>query len=217
MARGGPRKAGGPSKKGSKAAVTLLTEPDQDELNIPPMPPTHDWLPPIPDEQRAGFNPLDPDPFYENKAGEVYPPWNPAVVRWWRDIWSSPMSSEFVNSDIHGLYIGCYLLHEALNPEYKLADRLASLKSFEATLKNYGLTPSARETLRWQIAQGTNAQRRTDAIRQESQGYQQQYVPPPASNPNHPAYKPMIDGVPRPVGHTPNSDNSLLDLYKRNS
>lgn len=176
MARGGPRKADGASKKGSKATVTLLKAVDPSEVEIPPMPPAADFigLPTLQTNQRGGNDdrtmqsagiephPNNADPFDED---EMVPEWNPAVVRWWHDIWSSPMSSELVKSDIHGLYLGCYYLHESLNPFYKLTDRTNAAKAFENTLKNYGLTPSARETLRWQVAQGESAQRRTDQIR----------------------------------------------------
>lgn len=165
---GSPRKAGGPSKKGAKAAVTVLTT--NHDIEIPPMPNAEDWIS-FPHQvyetkgngdeallEQAGLSGLGPN-------GEVQPEWNPAVVRWWRAIWSSPMAGEFVESDIHGLYLGCYYLHEALNPFYKPGERNGMAKSFENVQKNYGLTPSARETLRWQVAQGTAAQNRTDQLR----------------------------------------------------
>lgn len=177
MARGGPRKADGASKKGSKATVTLLKQPEDGEIQIPPMPPAQDFigLPEIQTNQRgsndtqtmkdAGIDPYHKERDTSFDEEELVPEWNPAVVRWWNDIWSSPMASELVKSDIHGLYLGCYYLHESLNPFYKLTDRTNAAKAFENTLKNYGLTPSAREGLRWQVAQGTAAQKRTDQIR----------------------------------------------------
>lgn len=176
MARGGPRNADGPSKKGSKATVTLLTGQGLEET--PPMPPAEDWiqLPTIQTDTR-GYNDTavlkaanintDPDPNQFSEE-EMKPEWSPAVVRWWEAIWSSPMASEFVKADIHGLFLGCYYLHESLNPFYKLTDRVNAAKAFENTLKNYGLTPSARESLRWNIAQGQAAQKRTDQIRASS-------------------------------------------------
>lgn len=173
MARGGPRKADGASKKGAKATVTLLSAPEEGEIEIPPMPPAEHYIgvPKLQTNQRgwndehtmkaAGIDPNE-DEFPEE---EMQPEWNPAVVEWWNDIWTSPMAKEFVDSDIHGLYMGCVFLHESLNPFYKLGDRNAAFKNFETIQKNYGLTPSARESLRWSIAQGTAAQKRTDQIR----------------------------------------------------
>lgn len=170
---GSPRKADGASKKGSKATVTLLSAVDPDEVVIPPMPPAEDWIrhPSMQMNTRghndtavlkAGGVPTEPDTF---DSDEMIPEWAPAVVRWWNDIWTSPMSSEFVKSDIHGLYFGCYFFHESLNPFYKIGDRNAAYKSFENIVKSYGLSPSARESLRWNIAQGSAAQKRTDQIR----------------------------------------------------
>lgn len=174
MARGGPRKADGPSKKGAKATVTLLTLPNQDEVVIPDMPDPNDFisLPGVQgnlapyaeaalDEAGVDTAPVD---LLEEPEFDV--DWNPAVKRWWHDIWSSPMSSEFVKADIHGLYMACYYMHESLNPFYKLSDRLAAGRAWENQVKNYGLNPSARESLRWQVAQGTMAQQRTNQVRE---------------------------------------------------
>ena len=86
------------------------------------------------------------------------PQWAKPVVKWWNDIWTSPMSQEFVESDIHGLYMACVYLHESLNPYYKVAERLKNAQAWETTIAKYGLTPTARESLRWQVAQGTQAQ-----------------------------------------------------------
>lgn len=179
MARGGPRKADGPSKKGAKATVTLLTAPKAEEIDIPPMPPAEDWIAvprPVTHRKKKDQKVMEREGFEGNgfvppDLEELPDPeWSPAVVKWWNDIWSSPMASEFVKADFHGLYLGCYYLHESLNPFYKLSDRISSAKAFEATLKNFGLTPSARESLRWQVAQGTAAQNRTNQLRNSASG-----------------------------------------------
>ena len=181
MPRGGPRKAGGGSRQGAKAAVTILTADSIDESMIPPMPDPEKWIP-VPgtggqtrskeDEMSMALHGAkDPDP------DEYVAEWAPAVVDWWNDIWTSPMASEFVDSDIHGLYMACYYMHESLNPFYRLSDRLAASKMFEQTVKNYGLTPSARETLRWQVAQGTAAQTRTNNLRKAASSGQMKKEP----------------------------------------
>lgn len=148
MARGGPRKAGGPSKK--KIMVKHLE--DRSEAEVPEMPDPNHWIP----------RPQGP---IEETDDDFEPEWSPAVVAWWEAIWTSPMSSEFVESDIYGLYMACVYLNESLNPYYKVADRVKNSQAWEATIKNYGLTPTARESLRWQVAQGTQAQNRTNQIR----------------------------------------------------
>lgn len=150
MARGGPRKAGGASKK----KVTQRVLEDQSDATVPPMPDPEIWVP------------IPQGPAEETEPG-METDWAEPVKLWWNSIWTSPMSSEFVESDIHGLYVACVYLHESLNPYYKLTDRIKSMQAFESTIKNYGLTPTARESLRWQVAQGTQAQNRTDQIRSQ--------------------------------------------------
>lgn len=166
MARGGPRKADGPSKKGVKSNFKTLTE--NDLVEIPPMPDASDWvsLTALLGKKRTDKDQRTVDEFESallEEDGEIE--WAGPVVDWWQDIWSSPMANEFVDSDIHGLYLACYYFHESLNPFYKASDRIAFAKQFENAIKNYGLTPSARESLRWQVAQGAAAQNRTQQIR----------------------------------------------------
>lgn len=151
MARGGPRKAGGPSKK----KITIKHLEDRSDAEVPAMPDPNHWIP-------APQGPA------EETEVDFEAEWSPAVVAWWEDIWTSPMSSEFVDSDIHGLYMACVYLHESLNPFYKISDRVKNAQAWEATIKNYGLTPTARESLRWQVAQGTQAQNRTNQLRAQA-------------------------------------------------
>ena len=154
MPRGGPGKAGGPSKKGAKATVTILTG-GMEKDEIPYLPDAADWL----------VNKNDED-------WDVEPEWSPVVEKWWEDIWTSPMANEFLKADLHGLFMACYYLHESVNPNYKLADRLTAGKAFENSIKAYGLNPQARSALRWQVAQGETAQRRTDRMRDEARAEQ---------------------------------------------
>ena len=63
--------------------------------------------------------------------------------------------------------MGCVYLQESLNPYLKVADRIKNAQAWEKVVKDFGLQPSARESLRWQVAQGTQAQNRTDQIRQQ--------------------------------------------------
>ena len=160
-----PRKAGGPSKRGTKAAVTVLTGINPEDK--PPLPDPNVWL--AQDyaaedaltEQEAEELGLD-----STQIGIDELEWHPAVKEWWTFIWDSPMASEYIHADLHGLYLGCYYLHQSLNPDFKISDRNNMTKQFENVQKNYGLTPSARQTLRWQVAQGEAAQGRTNRMRE---------------------------------------------------
>lgn len=148
MARGGPRKAGGPSKKGAKAAVKILTPVETTASDIPPLPPYEDYFIPLVDKD----DPADGD-------------WFKAVRDWWDSIWLSPMTREWLASDIYTLYQAAVLLQESLNPFYKLGDRIKAQKAHQEILKSYGLTPLAREQLRWSVAQGEAAATRTNQLR----------------------------------------------------
>lgn len=91
--------------------------------------------------------------------------WAEPVKAWWQSAHSSPMSSEFTESDIHGLYLACMYLHESLNPRYKVAERLKLATAWESTIKNYGLSPHSRQNLKWTISQGEQAAIRTEELR----------------------------------------------------
>lgn len=183
MARGGPRKADGPAKKGQRSQFKVLTNHD---TPVPPMPPAEQWITVpgmihIPKDKRTrelltkvG---IDPDEAIKrtDRLAEGFinpqdfePAWSLPVCEWWASIWSSPMASEFIESDIYSLYFACLFFHESLNPFYKISDRLAAYKQYAAICKDYGLTPAAREQLRWHIAQGTAAQNRTEQLRAAS-------------------------------------------------
>lgn len=151
MPRGRKPKAGGLRPDQRKGMKTLEKA---DNPTIPPMPKAEDWIP------------VPQGPAEETEL-DFEPEWAKPVQDWWQSIWTSPMSSEFVDSDIHGLYMACVYMHESLNPYLKVADRIKNAQAWESTIAKYGLTPTARESLRWQVAQGTQAQNRTDQLRSQ--------------------------------------------------
>ncbi len=80
--------------------------------------------------------------------------WHPLTVAWWRDVWHSPMASEFLDSDKHGLYIladlvDCYWN----NPSQSLAAEIRLQRQC------YGLTPIDRRRLQWEVHFGADAKR----------------------------------------------------------
>ena len=139
------------NKHSTKATLYAIEAGDVD---IPPMPPAGHYV---------------PSPFPESSEHYVEPFWYPAVVAWWNDIWSSPMSSEFSDSDMHGLYMGCKQLQESLNPRNKATEQAAFMTKFEQTSRNFGLNPMARRSLQWEIDRGDEANDRTDKRRQAKQ------------------------------------------------
>ncbi|WNM69904.1 terminase small subunit [Rhodococcus phage GuyFagieri] len=125
------------NKVAGAAKLSLVVKHD-----VPPMPPAEHWL-----VAPLGIDDTD------------HPTdWSQAVKDWWEDIWSSPMSNEYHDADVHGLYLACFYLQQTLNPYLKMSDRLNASKSYENAVKNFGLTPLSRRSLQWEIERADQAQ-----------------------------------------------------------
>lgn len=164
-------KPSGTRARGNKSATKATLKPVENP-EIPPMPNPAHWLQTMDESQP------DPDEFDEDgkrrrgrprSTAPMPPParpeWNPAVEAWWDDIWSSPMSQEFHASDVHGLYLACFYLHQTLSPWVKMSDRLAAAGKYEAAVKNFGLNPMSRRSLQWEIEKAEEARDRGERRR----------------------------------------------------
>lgn len=83
--------------------------------------------------------------------------WHPLAVQWWEDLWSSPMSPEYLNMDRHvimryGQTVSDYWLAESPKERAEIHVRL------EAMSKALGTDPMARRSLQWSIEQVETAQ-----------------------------------------------------------
>lgn len=171
MARGGPRKADGPSKKGAKATVIMLNSRVEPELR-PPLPDPKKYLTPpnpfdiLPQLIAAKLTEEHPDWAKKivERAGHIE--WHPVVMDWWEDIWDSPMAGEFIKSDFTNLYLAAKYLHHAVDGYTKDTAARAYGDKFERICKSYGLDPLARASLRWSISQGEMGQQRTNQLRE---------------------------------------------------
>lgn len=73
-------------------------------------------------------------------------PWHPRIHDWWRDIWRSPMASQWLESDRYGLELIAILRNEFLmKPSTTLA---AEIRQQEA---RFGLSNMDRHRLQWEI------------------------------------------------------------------
>ncbi len=80
------------------------------------------------------------------------PKWRPEVVDWWRDVWASPMASEYIQADIHGLYLLADLMDRYWrDPTTKLATEIRLQRQC------FGLTPIDRRRLQWTVEQVESA------------------------------------------------------------
>lgn len=134
------------SKSHKKSTRATLSEPTEDEIDIPPLPTRYKLVKGKGDE------------------GEHYveSSWHPLTAEWWVDLWESPMSSEFHSSDRHGLFRLAALIDnfwQRPNSDTHSEVRLAQ--------KDYGLTPMDRRRLEWTIESAKEAKEKGDKRRQK--------------------------------------------------
>lgn len=78
--------------------------------------------------------------------------WHKLTVKWWAEIWASPMAPEWDSSDIHGLYILAMLVNAFW---YEPSQALAA--EIRLQRQQFGLTPLDRRRLQWEIDRGEAA------------------------------------------------------------
>lgn len=83
--------------------------------------------------------------------------WTERTRAWWRDVWSSPMSDEWDESDLHNLYL-CALLHDDMWTATTAKARKEAAGEFRLQRASLGLDPYARRRLEWQIEAVEDAQ-----------------------------------------------------------
>lgn len=76
--------------------------------------------------------------------------WTARTRAWWNDVWSSPMSDEWDDSDLHNLYL-CALLHDDMWTATSAKARKEAAGEFRLQRASLGLDPYARRRLEWQI------------------------------------------------------------------
>lgn len=86
-------------------------------------------------------------------------PWHPRTVAWWRDVWASPMAAEFLNADLHGLFLLAEL-EDRFHRAEKTAAKLELAKEIRLQRQAFGLSPIDRRRLQWEVARGEEADAR---------------------------------------------------------
>lgn len=72
--------------------------------------------------------------------------WHPLTVAWWRDVWRSPMATEYLQADTHGLYRLAALVDKFwVEPNKDLAAEI------RLEQQCFGLTPIDRRRLQWEV------------------------------------------------------------------
>ena len=86
--------------------------------------------------------------------------WNAMTLRWWRDVWSSPMAGEYLRADEHALLRLAMLIDMFwTEPSRDLAAEIRLQQ------QAFGLTPLDRVRLEWSIEQAEQARDRGDRQR----------------------------------------------------
>jgi hypothetical protein len=84
----------------------------------------------------------------DNPLGE----WNKLTETWWRDIWSSPQSTEFLRADLGALFRLAILVDM-----FWKKGNLSVAKEIRVLEREFGLTPLARRRLEWQVVSTEDA------------------------------------------------------------
>ncbi len=79
--------------------------------------------------------------------------WHPLAVAWWEDIWTSPMSKQYLTADRHSLYRILLMIQE-----YWRRPNVELSKDIDKAQQAFGLTPLDRRRLEWIIENPTPKQ-----------------------------------------------------------
>ncbi len=78
--------------------------------------------------------------------------WHSLTVAWWGDVWASPMASEYLAADRHGLFRLAMLVDD-----YWLASSPTGRRDLAGEIRlqgqAFGLTPLDRRRLEWTVGQ----------------------------------------------------------------
>jgi len=80
---------------------------------------------------------------------------HPLTEQWWEKVWSSPMASEYLETDVEGLGRLAILIDDFYNnPKAK------TMQEIRLQEARFGLSPVDRSRLQWEIAKGEEAERK---------------------------------------------------------
>lgn len=92
--------------------------------------------------------------------------WRAETIAWWEDLWKSPMASEFIECDLHQLYLLADLMDEYWRVLPKdLAKKKELASEIRLQRQCFGLTPIDRRRLQWEIERGESASAKSERRR----------------------------------------------------
>ena len=81
--------------------------------------------------------------------------WHPLTRAFWRDVWHSPMSAEYLSSDVHGLYRVAMLVDRFWKAPTVYLEAQINRSGAE-----YGLSPISRRRLEWIVEKAEEGKKR---------------------------------------------------------
>lgn len=93
--------------------------------------------------------------------------WSPLTLDWWGDLWRSPMSSEYHESDRHQVVVLAMLMDDFFTAESRTM-RTAISAEIRQHRTAFGMTPYDRRRLEWTIEQAEESKDRGAQRRQRS-------------------------------------------------
>lgn len=78
--------------------------------------------------------------------------WHKLTRLWWKDVWASPQSSEFLRSDLGALFRLAMLVDM-----FWTSGKLNIAAEIRMMEQQFGLTPMARRRLQWTVTQAEDA------------------------------------------------------------
>ena len=94
--------------------------------------------------------------------------WTRMTRDWWDDVWASPMSTEWHESDLHNVYV-CAMLYDDMWTGDTAAARQKAAAEFRQQRAPLGLTPYDRRRLEWSIETAEDAKDRGTHRRRAAQ------------------------------------------------
>jgi hypothetical protein len=99
---------------------------------------------------RATF--IDEPPTIRVPALPKHMTWHTMTKKWWKEVWTSPMASEFLKVDSNSLLMLAVLINKFWEePSKNLASEIRLQQ------QAFGLTPLDRRRLEWQVIQAEDA------------------------------------------------------------
>lgn len=125
------------SKRGNKAElVNALVAAERQIPDMPPHPPR-----------------------YDDEGDELLTDWHPQTEAWWNDVWTSPMASEWDDSDLHNVFVVA-LLYDDIWTAATPKERKEALSEYRLQRADLGLSPYSRRRLEWHIESAEEAKER---------------------------------------------------------